>query len=187
MLTEMKLLQALEDSGETDLYYFDQMRVNLQAVVPYGWQQKGKSQAFMPATQSQNLTALAFMTGSNQLYAFTCQGAATIQVVVACFEDFVRTIRKQTLVVPDNACPHRSKLFERKRKEWEKKGLLIQFVPPYCRELNLIEILWKQIKYHWLQPKDFLTRQTLGDALENILASVGKKYPKPSARVLNTL
>ncbi len=106
----------------------------------------------MPATQSQNLTTLAFMTRSNQLYPFTCQGAATSEVVIACFEEFVQTIRKKTVVVPDNAPTHHSKGFERKRKEWEKKGLLIQFIPPYCPELNLIEILWKQIKYHWLEP-----------------------------------
>ncbi len=59
----------------------------------------------MPATQSQNLTTLAFMTRSNQLYPFTCQGAATSEVVASCFEEFVQTIRKKTVVVPDNAPP----------------------------------------------------------------------------------
>jgi transposase len=169
-------LQQQEDEGEIDLYYFDEMDVNLQAVVPYGWQQKGQSQAFIPATQSQNLTTLAFMKRNNRLYPFTCQGAATTQLVIACFEEFIQTIEKKTVVVLDNAPTHRSKRFEEKRKEWRKKGLFIQFIPPYCPELNLIEILWKQIKYHWLDPKDFLTKNTLQEALENILASFGGKY-----------
>ena len=173
---EMRLLQAQEDQGEIDLYYFDEMGVNLQAVVPYGWQAKGKTRAFMPATQSQNLTTLAFMKRNNHLYPFTCPGAASSEVVVACFEEFAKTIEKKTVVVLDNAPTHRSKHFAEKRKEWQKKGLFIQFLPPYCPELNLIEILWKHIKYHWLDPKDFLSKATLENALENILASFGNKY-----------
>jgi transposase len=173
---EMQALQALEDSGEIDLYYFDEMGVNLQAIVPYGWQQKGNSEAFMPATQSQNLTTLAFLKRNNHLSAFTCPGAATSEVVVACMDEFLQTIHKKTVVVMDNASTHRSKLFESKYQEWRSKGLLIQFIPPYCPELNLIEILWKQIKHHWLNPKDFLTKLSLQHALENILQAFGTKY-----------
>ncbi len=173
---ELSLLQQQEDQGAIDLYYFDEMGVNLQAVVPYGWQAKGKSLAFMPATQSQNLTTLAFMKRNNQLYPFTCPGAATSQIVVACFDEFVQSIDKKTVVVVDNASTHRSKQFEDKRKEWQKKGLYIQFIPPYCPQLNLIEILWKHIKYHWLEPNDFLSKLSLENALESILASFGDKY-----------
>jgi transposase len=30
------------------------------------------------------------------------------------------------------------------------QGLYLLFLPPYCPELNLIEILWRKIKYEWL-------------------------------------
>ena len=173
---ELRLLQQEEDSGAIDLYYFDEMGVNLQAVVPYGWQEKGKNPAFMPATASQNLTTLAFMNRKNSLYPFTCQGAATTEIVTACFEEFAKTLTKKTVVILDNAPIHRSKYFEEKRKGWQQRGLYIQFIPPYCPQLNLIEVLWKHIKYHWLEPNDFLSKNTLEQAVENILTSFGDKY-----------
>lgn len=175
-LQQTKALQQWEDSGQVDLYYFGQMGVKLSAVVPWGWQVKGKSEAFMPATQRRNLTTLAFMSRSNGLWAFTSPRAATAELVRACFDEFAATIRKKTVVILDNASTHRSKLFEARRKEWQKKGLLIQFIPPYCPRLNLIEILWKHIKYHWLEPKDFFSATTLREALENILQNFGSKY-----------
>jgi transposase len=175
-LQEMKTLQQWEDAGEVDLYYFDEMGVNLSAVVPYGWQKKGKSEAFMPATQGQNLTTLAFMSRCNQFSAFTCPGAATAELVTASFEEFAASIQRKTVVIPDNASTHRSRLFRTRRREWEKKGLLIQFIAPYYPGLNLIEILWKNIKYHWLEPRHFLSATTLREAPENILQNFGSKY-----------
>ena len=37
-----------------------------------------------------------------------------------------------------------------KIEERKEKDVLIYFLPPYSPELNLIEILWKRIKYEWL-------------------------------------
>ena len=76
----------------------------------------------------------------------------------------------------ENASPHRSKRFQGKCQEWKSKGLLIQFIPPYSPELNLIEMLCKHIKYLWIGPKDFISKNALQDALQTILKSVGAKY-----------
>ena len=34
--------------------------------------------------------------------------------------------------------------------KWVKRGLIIKYLPPYSPELNLIEILWRFMKYDWL-------------------------------------
>ena len=145
---EMNELKTLADQGHIDLFYFDEMGLSRQAVVPYGWQPLGQSHAFVPATPSGNLTTLAFMSRDHRLRAFTCQGAATAEVVVACFDDFAQGLTQPTVVVLDNASVHRSRAFKNKIAQWRTQNLLIQFLPPYCPELNLIEILWKHIKYH---------------------------------------
>lgn len=74
----------------------------------------------------------------------------TSEVVVACFDSFVESIIKQTIVVIDNASIHHSELFNSKIGDWEKKNLFLLYLPPYSPELNKIEILWKHIKYYWL-------------------------------------
>lgn len=55
--------------------------------------------------------------------------------------------KKKTVVILDNSPIHRSRMFMAKMKEWEEQDVLIFFLPPHSPELNLIEILWKRIKY----------------------------------------
>lgn len=173
---EMKALQALEHVGQIDLFYYDEMGLSRQALVPYGWQPTGTSPAFVGATPRGNLTTMAFMSRDNRLRAFTGQGAATADLVVACFEDFARSLTKPTVVILDNASIHPSKAFLSRIPTWRRQNLLIQFIPPYCPELNLIEILWRQIKYHWITPQDFFSADSLAQALTRILTSFGENY-----------
>ena len=48
-----------------------------------------------------------------------------------------------------------------KRKEWKRKGLRLVFLPPYCPHLNLIETLWRQTKYRWLDCEAYRNFETL--------------------------
>ncbi len=47
----------------------------------------------------------------------------------------------------DQASIHTSDKMMEKIEEWEKKNLEIFWLPTYSPELNLIEILWRFIKY----------------------------------------
>jgi transposase len=60
--------------------------------------------------------------------------------------------------------------------QWKKQGLIIKYLPPYSPELNLIEILWRNIKYTWLPFSAYQCLNALGDALEHILKNFGSKY-----------
>jgi len=152
------------------------MGVSRQAVVPYGWQPVGKSEAYVPATPSGNLTTLGFFYEDNRFESYIQQGAMSSAMLVACVTDFASRLTKKTILILDNASTHTSLLFQRHLAQWRQQGLYIQHIPAYCPELNRIECLWKQIKYHWLNPLDFLTPMTLRTALEDILAGVGTKY-----------
>src|SRR5690606_7323949 len=94
-----------------------------------------------------------------------------------CFMDkFVEQIVKQTVVILDNSPIHKSKKFIAKIKEWKEKDVLIYFLPPYSPELNLIEILWKRIKYQWLPFDAYLCFQNLKERLSYVLNNFSIKY-----------
>src|SRR5207245_6124707 len=71
---------------------------------------------------------------------------------------------------------HTSEEFEERIPSWKKQGLILKYLPPYAPELNLIEILWGQIKYHWLPFSAYQCLNALTEALENILSNIGSKY-----------
>ena len=63
-----------------------------------------------------------------------------------------------------------------KIQEWKQKDVLIYFLPPYSPELNLIEILWKRIKYQWLDFDAYRSFQNLKEKLNFVLNNFGEKY-----------
>lgn len=80
------------------------------------------------------------------------------------------------MVVLDNASIHTSDEFEERIEAWARRGLTLKYLPPYCPELNLIEILWRKIKYEWLPLAAYASFQALAFELETVLRLVGSKY-----------
>lgn len=85
-------------------------------------------------------------------------------------------LSKPTVVVLDNAPWHTSKAVQAKIEQWKNKCLYIFYLPTYSPHLNLIEILWRKIKYEWLQPKDFELPLSLKNAVLNIFNNYGKLF-----------
>ena len=56
---------------------------------------------------------------------------------------------------------------------WVRKGLIVKYLPAYAPELNLIEILWRFIKYYWLPFSAYTSFQCLCQAVEDILTRFG--------------
>jgi transposase len=107
---------------------------------------------------------------------YLINGAVDTAVVVACMDQFSEQIDKKSYVIIDNAPVHRSKAFIRQIPKWVKKGLIIKYLPSYSPELNLIEILWRFMKYYWLPFSAYESFQHLCDAVEEILKQVGTTY-----------
>lgn len=76
----------------------------------------------------------------------------------------------------DNAPMHRSKACVRPIPKWVKKGLIITYLPPYSPALNVMEILWRFMKYYWLPFSAYVSFQHLCEAVEEILQQFGTKY-----------
>jgi transposase len=60
--------------------------------------------------------------------------------------------------------------------QWVKRGLIIKYLPPYSPELNLIEILWRFMKYDWVPFSAYMSLQHLLQAGEDILQRCGTAY-----------
>jgi transposase len=116
------------------------------------------------------------MNRKNDLHPYMFEQSINTSVVVACLNDLCRKIKKKTIVVMDNSSIHRSEEFEDYIAQWKQKGLPIKYLTPYAPELNLIEILWRHIKYLWFPFAAYQCMEVLREALEHILKEFGSKY-----------
>jgi hypothetical protein len=87
--------------------------------------------------KSRRLNVLGFLSPPQPLTSFVFEGTIDSQVIIACFNEFCKTLTKPTWVVIDNAPVHTSDAFAEQRVEWEAKGLFIKYLPPYAPELRV--------------------------------------------------
>ena len=172
---DLAALQHQEAQGELALYYFDEAGCALDPTIPYAWQEPN-SVIELPAMRYGRLHVLGFMNRNNDLHAFMFEQSIHPGVVIACFDAFCHTLTKKTVVVVDNASIHRSEEFEDRIPYWKQRGLIIKYLSAYAPELNLIEILWRRIKYTWLPFSAYECLNALSEALETILSQVGSEY-----------
>jgi transposase len=171
----LEALQKQEANGKIALYYFDEAGFALDPTIPYAWQEAGEV-IELPTMKYGRINVLGFMNRNNDVYAYMFDQSIHTGVVIGCFDAFCHTITQKTVVVMDNASIHRSEEFEDRIPYWKKQGLIIKYLPPYSPELNLIEILWRRIKYTWLPFSAYACLNALIEALEDILSQVGSKY-----------
>lgn len=172
---ELEQLKIAENEGKIDIYYGDESGFSLVPCLPYGWQEKG-SKIEIKSSLSKRLNVLGFMKKNNELESYVFESSINSDVVIACIDDLSKKIKKETILVMDNASIHQNKKLWEKEKEWEKKGLKIFFLPPYSPQLNKIEILWRFMKYEWLENSCYNSYFDLVKGVENILINFGSKY-----------
>lgn len=175
-------LKRQDDAGELALYYFDESGFSTAPCVPYGWQRIGETRQ-IPCHRGKRLNVLGFMNRRNNVFFHVAEQAVTTDTVVDAFEAFVQqyastyqNTQVPCLVVLDNASIHRSRAFKAKLADWKQRGVGLHFLPPYSPELNLIEILWRKIKYEWLPLDAYQGYGHLTKWVLEILNNVGGKF-----------
>lgn len=167
-------LEHLAEHGAIDLFYGDEANVSERATVPYAWQfPDEKYTAFMPTTQGASLSCFALIRRDNRAHIATTEGRITAAFVYEQLDLLAGSITKPTAVVLDNATSHKAKIIEQARDGWSERGLTIFYLPPYSPHLNIAEHLWKQLKYFWLQPEMYASKQLLFYNVRLALAAVG--------------
>jgi transposase len=168
-------LQRRSEHGEIDLYYLDETGFCLIPCVPYGWQNIGEYLE-IKSRQSQRLNVLGILNRENKLHAYVSTQTINSDVVVACIDTFFSAVERPTFIVMDRASIHTSSALWERLEEWRERDLHIFELPSYSPELNLIEILWRFIKYEWIEIDAYSSWQSLVSAVERILREFGEKY-----------
>jgi transposase len=143
--------------------------------VPYAWQEPNEP-LLLPSGKTSRINVLGFLSRQNDFSPYVFECPVNSDIVAACFDDFSLTIKKITIVIIDNASIHHSQTFQDESEKWEKRGLFLYYLPKYSPELNLIEILWKHIKYYWLPISAYKGFDSLRKELNKVLMDIGKSH-----------
>lgn len=145
--------------------------------VPYCWQKKGVT-IELSSTKSEMLQVLGFLRRDQTFQCYFAEGSIDSVTVVAVFEDFISMLdpQKRSVIVMDNASFHVSAYFELNKARWEAQNVVICHLSTYSPELNIIEILWRFVKYTWLPFDAYLSLKILEEKLTEVLLNIGKKF-----------
>ena len=168
-------VDARAPKREVDLWYFDEAGFTLQPCIPYAWQKIGTTLE-LASTYGPRQNILGFLNLHHEFHSFAFQGTIDTTTVIHCFDFFCKQLLRPALVVIDNAPIHTSHHFAEQIVRWQKRDVYLKFLPPYCPELNLIELLWRKIKYEWLPLDAYLNFKTLTASLFDVLKGIGSKY-----------
>ena len=171
----LQKLKELEETGFLDLFYGDQSSFSMNPNVPYGWQEKGNSIKIVPSKETP-INIFGLLSKNNDLEAYECKGSMTSAAMIAFIDDFIESRKQRTAIVLDNAPIHKSGEFQEAIKRWEEQDVFIFFLPTYSPHLNIIETLWRKMKYEWLKPHDYLNGDTLSNAVRNIICKFGNDF-----------
>jgi transposase len=172
---EIDELKEQHENGELELWFFDETGFDLEPKVPYAWQPIGET-IEVACSKSSRLNVLGFLTPDNEFESFTFECSVDTDIVIAVFDKFAEKTTKKRVIIIDNAPIHTSGKFLAKIKEWEEKGLFLKFLPTYSPKLNIIEILWRFIKYEWLPVSAYSSFKQLVIEVEKILIQIGERF-----------
>lgn len=156
-----------------DVFYGDESRVSLQPCVPYGWQ-FADEQVTMPSTSGGGVNCFALLARDNRRRARLTQETITAEFVSEELDAFSWGIERPTVVVLDNARLHK-KAVKGREAVWQERGLFVLFLPTYSPHLNIVETLWRKLKYEWLAPEDYADAETLRLSVWQALSAVGTR------------
>lgn len=171
------LEKEAEETGEFEVRYADEAGFALGKVITSAWQPVGEQIEIAASNEDDpRLNVFGIFNRENKLYSMIFEGTLTSEIVIACIDDYSLQLRLPTLLVIDGASIHTSKEFEARLAVWEERDLFIYLLPAYSPELNLIEILWRMVKYHWLPLAAYQSYQLFSKYLIEVLSQVGSKY-----------
>lgn len=179
----MKDILQLAIKGFVDLYFVDESGFSLTPNLSYAWQPIGV-QWGIKSIKKKVQNVLGFLNPINnhlKVYSLAKNQYMNSDIFIAKMNvpiaiGIAGQIKKKTVLVLDRAPWHTSEKTLSMISEWEDKGLFIVFLPAYSPHYNLIETLWRKIKYEWLNIKDYHSENTLKKKLKEIFQEYGNLY-----------
>lgn len=176
--TQALIADVIADAmrGTFDLFYCDEAGFSLTPTVSYAWQAIGQT-IEVPSRRSPRVNVLGFMSYDGKAFhPYTYHGTIDAEIAANLTRDFVRTLRRDTIIVIDNASVHTGAAFQALVKECEERNIIFLFLTPYSPELNRIEVLWRMVKHRWLPFEAYKDMASLLAHLDAVFAGIGKQY-----------
>lgn len=167
-------LEGLAAKNLIDVYYADETQVNMTPCVPYGWQFR-EEKVGIPTSKGGKVNCFGMISRSNHFVWSTITKPIDSQFITEQMDRFSFSIRKPTVIVLDNAKPHTAAIIKQRLSVWESRGLHLFYLPVYSPQLNLAETVWRKLKYEWLKPEDYLTKDELFYAVDRAFAAIGNE------------
>jgi len=174
---QIQMIKKWVKQGLCQLYFYDESGFSLNSNIPYRWSPVGE-QLKIPANRfGKRINVLGFLnTQTKDLFHTVTTDKVDTQVVIDVFDSFAKQITQTTICILDNASIHTSKKFKAKIREWEKLGLYLLYLPPYSPELNPIEMLWREMKYTWMDLNVLDSFDAFYKHIQSMLNFFGLKY-----------
>lgn len=174
-------------AGRLKLYYLDEC--GFAPTLPTGssWTLSGERKLVeYEAPQGRRVNALAAYRPydcSPRIDVFTAERTWTAYDLLA----FLRALpwsKVPRIVVLDNAGLHTGRVVRAAQKGLARRGVHLYFLPAYSPKLNEIEPVFRQIKYHEMPRRTYVTRVGLREAVEDAFAGYGRRLrPKSPERL----
>jgi hypothetical protein len=164
----------LSQRGKIDLYFFDESGFSVNSNIPYAWSPINQTMV-IKSFHAKKVNVLGFINKQGHLKSYMCETSVKSDKVVEVFDDFSKQLTKPTVVVLDNASFHKSKIFKANIAKWANRGLTLLYLPPYSPQLNIIEMLWKFIKYHWMEMSAYQSYSNMKEYVQRMLNEYGSK------------
>ena len=167
------------------MFYYDEAGFSASPPVQRAWSPVGSAHAATPA-HHQRVTVMGALDFAGQrLYHAQAPATVNRETFIDFMEHLIPAIAKPvpTFIILDNARIHHG-LDDSLTLRWMKEfNTFLCYLPPYSPELNMIEILWKQAKYHW---REFTTwsKDAFRSKISELLDGFGSKFQISFAELL---
>lgn len=157
------------------MFYLDESGFATVPNVQRAWSPLGQAHEAEAGVSRQRINVIGALDyASGQLCYDLHEGSVRREQVVAFIDRLAQqaTAMPLTLIVLDNASTHHG-IPQEKLDAWlVNHRVVLMHLPPYCPELNPIEIVWKHAKYHW---RRFVTwsKEQLREEVQTLMDSVG--------------
>ena len=177
------MLEIAAAADEIDLLYGDESGCCLWSAASYSYyfrgQQKrqeqtkkrGRRLSMMGLWQPFVSFVFSLVLGGFKSSDFIAMMDEQARVAATAFE---RSGRIRVIVL-DNGPIHTSKAVQAKLSDWQAQGLFLFFLPPYCSEMNPIELEWQHLKRDELLGQMFESEQELACHVVFGLEARGKR------------
>lgn len=174
---ELAGLKTWAREGGCQLVYYDEAGFSASPSVQRAWSPVGCTHAVTPAHHQRVAVMGALDFAGQRLYHAQATSTVNRETFVDFMEHLIPQIAKPvpTFIILDNARIHHG-LDDSLTLRWIKEfNTFLCYLPPYSPELNMIEILWKQAKYHW---REFTTwsKDSFRSKISELLDGFGSKF-----------